>query len=73
MWKVESFLRSVSVIFQHSEPYSSTEITQLLYSSLSSLFLGYTAVTLLSMLNAFLALPSNIDATKFSRTDNSSK
>ena len=32
VWKVDSLLRSLSVILQHSEPYSREEITQLWYS-----------------------------------------
>jgi hypothetical protein len=30
LWKVESLLMSLSVILQHSEPYRSTDSTQLL-------------------------------------------
>jgi hypothetical protein len=30
LWKLESLLMSLSVIFQHSEPYRSTDSTQLL-------------------------------------------
>jgi hypothetical protein len=32
LWKLESMLMSLSVILQHSEPYRSTDSTQLLYS-----------------------------------------
>ena len=57
VWKVDSLLRSLSVILQHSEPYNKVEITQLWYSLNLSLMLYWDDFqTLFNILNAFLAL-----------------
>ena len=57
VWKVDSLLRSLSVILQHSEPYSRVEITQLWYSLRLVLVLYWDDFQmLLIILNAFLAL-----------------
>ena len=57
MWKVDSLLRSLSVILKHSEPYSRVEITQLWYSLSLVLVLYWDDFqTLFIILNAFLAL-----------------
>ena len=54
VWKVDSWLRSLAVILQHSEPYSKVESTQLEYSLslVSVLFLGWFS----HVLKVFLAL-----------------
>ena len=56
-WKVDSFLRSLSVILQHSEPYRRVESTKLWYS-LSLFLVKYWdgSNTLFSILKTFLAL-----------------
>ena len=57
VWKMDSFLRSLSVILQHSELYSRVESTQLWYSLSLVLVLYWDDFhTLFSILKAFLAL-----------------
>ena len=57
VWKVDSLLRYLSVILQHSEPYSRVEITQHWYSLSLVLVLYWDDFqTLFIILNAFLAL-----------------
>ena len=57
VWKVDSWLRSLSVILQHSEPYSRVGSTQLWYSiSLVLVLYWDDCQTLFSILKTFLAL-----------------
>ena len=55
--KMGSWLRSLEVILQHSEPYSKVESTQLEYSfSLVSMLYSDYVHTMFSILKAFVAL-----------------
>ena len=57
VWKVDSWLRPLSVILQHSEPYSRVGSTQLWYSiSLVLVLYCNYCHTLFSILKTFLAL-----------------
>ena len=57
VWKVDSLLRSLSVILQHSEPYNRVGSTQLWYSLSLVLVLYWDDFhTLFNMLKVFLAL-----------------
>ena len=57
VWKEDSWLRSLSVILQHSEPYSRVGGTQLWYSlSLVLVLYWDDCHMLVSILKAFLAL-----------------
>ena len=57
VWKTDSFVRSFSVILQHSDPYNRVDSTQLWYSlSLVCLLYCDDFHTLLSDLKIFLAL-----------------